>query len=153
MSLLHVSIKATDPHGAATTLARILGGEAFPFPPCPGAWIAFAAADDGSAIEVYPETALIEAGPATVAFTTGPRDDGASFAHAAIASPLSAAEICAIGAQAEWSARICDRGPFSCVELWIDGRILIEVLDPAMQAAYRTGMTAANWRGMFGFDA
>lgn len=35
---------------------------ALPFPPFPDCWIAFAEQDDGTAIEVYPTTNVLEAG-------------------------------------------------------------------------------------------
>ena len=150
MTLLHLSIAAEEPERVARILSRITGGPALPFPPCPGAWIAFFAADDGSAVEVYPATARVEAGPDTIRFGTGPAEAGPVAAHVALATDLSAEEVLAIGAEAGWTARICDRGPFELVELWVEGRFLVEVLDPAMQADYRRGMTAANWRAMFG---
>ncbi len=150
MPLLHMSINATNPEGVAQILARILGGEAFPFPPCPGAWIAFAAEDDGTAVEVYPLEARIEAGPETIAFTTAEADTTPTFAHIALASPLTGEEITAIGTDAGWTTRTCNRGPFHCIEIWIENRLLIEVLDAAMLADYRANMTAANWRTMFG---
>ncbi len=54
MPLLHLSISAAEPRRVAGFLARLLDGEALEFPPFPGSWIAFAAAGDGTAIEVYP---------------------------------------------------------------------------------------------------
>lgn len=70
--------------------------------------------------------------------------------HVALASPLAAGEVLALGAEQGWTARICDRGPFECVELWVEEDLLVEVLDPGMADDYRHGMTAANWRAMFG---
>ena len=150
MTLLHLSINATEPERVARFLATLLGGEALPFPPFPDSWIAFAAQDDGTAIEVYPLTHRLTAGPETIACETGPPDAGASFAHAAIASPLDRGEILRRGAAEGWITRICNRGPFECVEIWLEDRFLVEVLDPAMQRDYATGMTARNWRAMFG---
>ncbi|MEM9011325.1 MAG: hypothetical protein AAGE18_08865 [Pseudomonadota bacterium] len=151
MSLLHVSISAAAPEHVAGVLAEILSGSAHPFPPNPGAWIAFAASDDGTAVEVYPLTSRIALGPEQIAFETAAPDAAPTFAHIALASPLTAEAVRAIGAREGWTARVCDRGPFTCIELWIEDRLLIEVLDPAMLAAYRRGMTAENWRRMFGW--
>jgi len=150
MSLLHMSIAAADPARAARVLAQALGGRALSFPPCPGAWIAFTAADDGSAIEVYPGDARIERGPETIAFVADRPDSAPSFAHLAIATPLAPEAVLEIGAAEGWTTRICNRGPFDCVEMWVENRILIEFLSPGMQADYATGMTYANWRAMFG---
>ncbi|MEM7491001.1 MAG: hypothetical protein AAF390_17935 [Pseudomonadota bacterium] len=149
MTLLHASIAAAAPERVARALGRLLGGPALPFPPCPGAWIAFAAADDGSAVEVYPLDRRVTAGPDQIAFTEGPPEAGPVSTHLAIASPLSAAEILACAEAEGWPARRCARGPFDCIEVWVEDRVLVEVLDAEMLADYRSGMTAANWRAMF----
>lgn len=150
--MLHASVAAHAPEAFARTLARMMGGPALPFPPCPGAWIAFAAADDGTAVEVYPAGTRIVAGAEAVAFASGPSHQSASATHLAIASPLPAPDIAAIAEAAGWAARPCDRGPFTCTEIWTGDGLLIEVLDPAQLADYRRGMTAFNWRRMFGME-
>ncbi len=151
MSLLHVSISAEDPEHVAHVLAGILGGRAMPFPPFPGSWIAFGEADDGSAIEVYPLTHRLEPGPTQISCIEGEADKSASFAHLAIRSPLDAETIIEQGKAEGWIARRCSRGPFELIELWIENRLLVEVLDPLMLADYRRGMTMANWARMFDF--
>jgi hypothetical protein len=150
VSVLHLSISATEPERVASFLAIVLGGEALPFPPFPGCWIAFADQDDGTAIEVYPDTLVLVAGENHVEATEGTRDNASTFVHAAIASPLSQLEILTLGQGQNWTSRICDRGPFRCVEVWIENRLLIEVLDPTMREEYRAGMTRENWARMFG---
>ncbi|WP_305987899.1 hypothetical protein [Roseibium sp. MMSF_3544] len=152
MPLLHFSITATDPEHVARELAVILGGRAMPFPPFPDSWIAFGAEDNGTAIEVYPVTHILDAGETQVDCLVNRPDTGRTFAHAAIGSPLEVHALLDIGAKNGWLARKCNRGPFECVEIWLENRLLIEVLDQAMQADYRKGMTMANWQSMFGLD-
>lgn len=152
MALLHVSISARDPARVAAVLAFLLGGRALPFPPFPGSWIAFARQDDGTAIEVYPLTHRLEIGAAAVACQVGTPDDRPSFAHVAIGSPHDRQKIIALGEAEGWVTRISTRGPFDCVEIWIEDRLLLEVLDPAMSADYRRGMTTRNWKAMFRLD-
>lgn len=152
MALLHVSISAKDPERAAAFLATLLGGTALPFPPFPDSWIAFAGQEDGTAIEIYPLTHRLKIGPETIACEAGAPDASPSFAHVAIRSALGREEILALGAAEGWVTRICDRGPFECVEIWLEDRLLVEALDPAMQQAYARGMTASNWKAMFGLD-
>jgi hypothetical protein len=41
-------------------------------------------------------------------------------------------------------------GPFNCIELWLENRLLIEILTPEMQAQYRANMKMSNWSDMFG---
>jgi hypothetical protein len=57
---------------------------------------------------------------------------GASGFHVAITSAMSAEEIVAIGKAEGWRAVPCDRGGvFDVVELWIEGRFLVEVMPRA----------------------
>ncbi|WP_185020605.1 VOC family protein [Histidinibacterium lentulum] len=150
MTLLHVSISAENPERVSTFLATLLGGEALPFPPFPDSWIAFAGQDDGTAIEVYPLTHRLKIGPEAIACEAGPPDASPSFAHVAIRSAFGREEVLARGAAEGWTTRLCNRGPFDCVEMWLENRLLVEVLDPAMQRDYARGMTMQNWRRMFG---
>jgi hypothetical protein len=150
MALLHLSISATEPELVANLLARILGGCAMPFPPFPDSWIAFSESDDGTAIEVYPTTHILRPGDTQIACFVGAPDAQPTFVHAAVATSMSGREVLDLGQQHGWLSRVCDRGPFSCIELWIENRLLIEVLDPEMLADYRRGMSAANWAAMFG---
>jgi len=126
-----------------------MGGTVLPFPPFPDSWIAFSQNNDGTAIEVYPLTHFLEPGPDMVSCKVGVAEARATFAHVALASPLPRGEILSRAEAAGWTTRICNRGPFECVEVWIDDRLLIEVLDPAMQQDYRSGMTKDNWATMF----
>ena len=66
--------------------------------------------------------------------------------HLAIATPLSQAEVFAISEKAEWIARECDRGPFTLLEVWVENRLLLELLTPSSQADYRRAMTFENWQ-------
>lgn len=150
LSLLHISTSASEPERVATFLATVLGGETMPFPPFPGCWIAFAVHDDGTAIEVYPDTHVLVADESGIECVEQMRDTLETFVHSAIASRLSEHQIIALGQQENWIRRVCNRGPCQCVEIWVENRLLIEVLDPGMQDAYRTGMTRENWARMFG---
>lgn len=153
MALLHLSVNAEDPRRAADFLAGLLGGSAMPFPPFPDSWIAFSKRDDGTAIEVYPLTHRLTSGERQVhCETDAAADANATFVHAAIGSPLSRDAILERAEAEDWTARICNRGPFECVEIWLENRLLIEVLDPQMQQDYRRGMSQRNWRAMFGLD-
>ena len=150
MALLHLSISATEAERVARFLARLLSGEAMPFPPFPDCWIAFSSRDDGTAIEVYPATHTLVPGPNQIACAVGEPDTAPTFAHAAFASPMDRYGVIALAEAEGWPARLCDRGPFECVEVWLEGRLLVEVLDAAMLRDYRAGMTMENWRAMFG---
>jgi len=150
MSLLHLSISADDPHGVAIFLSKVMGGDAMPFPPFPDCWIAFTAKDDGTAIEVYPTTHVLDAGPDQISCEINDRDATLTFVHVAICSQLTRTEIIELASTKGWTSRMCNRGPFECVEVWLENRLLVELLDDEMQKDYRAGMTASNWASMFG---
>ncbi|WP_090202817.1 hypothetical protein [Yoonia litorea] len=78
--------------------------------------------------------------------------NGQTFVHAAIRSALTETEITKMADAEGWPARTCNRGPFQCVEVWLENLLLVEVLDPAMQDDYARGMTAGNWARMFGLE-
>lgn len=153
MALLHVSINANDPKSVSFVLAQVLGGKAMPFPPFPDSWIAFTERDDGTAIEVYPLEHRLEAGEGQVECVQREKDNGSTFAHIALATPMTTNEILEIGEEHGWTCRLCNRGPFECIELWLENRFLIEILTPQMQAQYRANMKMSDWSAMFGgFD-
>lgn len=149
--LFHLSIAAHDPQHVAQVIAEFWRGEAFPFPPVtPGSWIALAGDDRGTAIEVYPIDTVLreEEGDADA---TGERCGQASFTatHAAIATPLSESEVMVIAARENWPAKYRKRGgAFGVIELWIEGRQMVELLTAEMQAEYLATMTVDNYRAM-----
>lgn len=122
-----------------------------PFPPFLDCWIAFVAGDHGTAIEVYPTTHVLKAGPEQISCEIKARDATSTFVHAALCATLSRSQIIALSSDKDWTTRVCDRGPFECVEVWLENRLLVEFLDADMQRDYRQGMTADNWASMFGF--
>lgn len=152
MGVLHISINAEYPERVANFLSTVMGGQALPFPPFPDSWIALTEADDGSAIEVYPLTHTLLPGEQQIDCRVGAKVSGPSFVHVAIKSPMEATQIVRMASDESWLARQCHRGPFDCVEVWLENRLLVEVLDPQMSRDYRRGMTVENWRKMFDLD-
>lgn len=67
--------------------------------------------------------------------------------HAAIATPLDVDAVLALAQRAGYPARVCDRGPFRLIEIWVDGCQMIEVLPPEMQSEYLRSMTLEGWEG------
>lgn len=151
--LFHLSIAAHDPQHVARVIAEFWRGEAFPFPPVtPGSWIALAGDDRGTAIEVYPiDTVLREAEGDADSFGERTGQTRFTATHAAIATPLNEADVMAIAAREGWPAKYRKRGgAFGVIELWIEGRQMVELLTQEMQAEYLAAMTADNWRAMMG---
>lgn len=149
--LFHVSIAAHQPRHVANVLAELWGGSAHAFPPVSDdAWIVMAGDERGSAMEVYPiDVVLREAEGDADAY--GERMAASLFTatHAAIATPLNQSEVMAIAEREGWPAKYRLRGGmFGVVEMWIEGRQMLEVLTPEMQSEYLQSMNAANWRRM-----
>jgi hypothetical protein len=100
--------------------------------------VAIAGDGFGTMIEVYPRgTELHRAPEGLDAYGLAGMPQGNSAFHLALGTDLSAAEIHAIGAREGWSTKYCRRGgEFGVIELWIDDRLMIEVLTLEMQREY-----------------
>ena len=139
--IAHFSMPARNPKATADYFARIIDGVAVPFPVVEGGWIVIAKDGTGTAIEVVPETAAIEfGGPdgAPPRYEAGLRaaPAEATAIHFAMTTKLSQEEVIALSREQGWSAEYQSRGPFDLVEIWIDGRQMIEVLPPESAARY-----------------
>ncbi|HLL30515.1 MAG TPA: hypothetical protein VK403_05925, partial [Allosphingosinicella sp.] len=145
--LFHISIAAERPKQAARLIAELWGGRAYPFPPvAEGSWIAMAGDERGSAIEVYPlGTELHQGeGESEVRPVAGlPSRNGP--VHVAIATEFDFNEVKAIAKRFGAPAKLCSRGPFQVIELWVEGCFLIEVLTPQMQAEYLAAFNFDGW--------
>jgi hypothetical protein len=145
--IFHCSIAADDPERSARFLAELWDGRAFPFPPVgKGSWVAMAGDDRNSTIEIYPRgtEAHPGEGDAAVRDLVGATVRNGPF-HAAIATALSADRVKEIAGRYETVAKVCPRGPFDVVEIWIDGCQMIEVLTPEMQEQYLRNVTIPGW--------
>ncbi|WP_176597475.1 MULTISPECIES: hypothetical protein [Sphingobium] len=149
--LFHLSIAARDPRHVAQVIAEFWRGDAFPFPPVAvGSWIAVAGDDRGTAMEVYPlGIVLREAEGDADSFGEQTEQTGYTATHAALATPLSQAEVMAIASREGWPAKYRKRGgAFGVIELWIEGRQMVELLTQEMQAEYLAATTMDNFRAM-----
>lgn len=145
--LFHISMAAERPEAAARLVAELWGGRAYPFPPvAEGSWIAMAGDDRGSAIEVYPLGTELHLGDgeSPVRPAAGRRSPNGPV-HVAIATALDAEAVKAIAARSGAPAKVCSRGPFRVIELWVEGHFMIEVLTPEMQAEYLAAFDFAGY--------
>jgi hypothetical protein len=147
--LFHISMAAERPEQAARLIAELWRGRAYPFPPvAEGSWIAMAGDDRGSAIEVYPlGTELHEGEGESAARALAGRRSPNGPVHVAIATELEAEEVKSIARRFAAPAKICSRGPFRVIELWVEGSFMIEVLTPQMQSEYLANMNFAGYEG------
>ena len=147
----HVSIPARDPEHVAGVLAELMGGKAFPFGPLEGAFMAASGDAHGTMIEVYPEQSTLEipANDDQVVFgkQTAPRNW--PF-HLLLSVPLDQDQIEKIGAREGWRARTFGRGMqgqkpfFHVIEFWLENRLMIEVVSPAMAREYENFLKNAQ---------
>ena len=155
--LFHLSIAAQEPRHVAEVIAEFWRGVARPFAPVmPGGWIALAGDDRGTAIEVYPIDTVLRAEEGDAESFGERTGEKTRFTatHAAIATLLGQDEVMAIAAREGWPAKYRKRGgAFGVIELWIEGRQMVELLTEEMQAEYLAAMTADRWRAMFSAPA
>lgn len=146
--ILHASVTTDRPQHAAKTVARILGGEALPYPDFGEKdWLAMAGDEHGTLIEFLErgkEFHYVENG--TVAHRCGSATRESGF-HLLVESPHSAEEIFAIAEDAGCRAHLARHGPLEVIEFWIDGCLLLEVATGEMAAAYRSLAKIAKVRG------
>jgi hypothetical protein len=151
----HISIAARDPQRVAAVLAELFGGYSFPFPPFPGGHIALPGDPLGTAVEVIPlgDELVPGADGEEVHSQRSEQPSSYTATHAAISVPVSEERIKEIAAREGWRAETFNRvGVFGLVEFWVENRLLIELLPPAMQGDYLDFMTPENYAALFGYD-
>ncbi|MDQ3805493.1 MAG: hypothetical protein M3416_16900 [Acidobacteriota bacterium] len=151
----HISIAARDPRRVAAALAELWGGYSFPFPPFPGSYIAMPGDTLGTAIEVTPLGDELVPGGEGEEVRSRRNEDASPYTatHAALSIPVSERRVKEIAAREGWRAETFERaGVFRLVELWVENRLLLELLTPAMQGDYLDFMTPEKYAALFGFD-
>ena len=145
--LFHISMAAERPEQAARLVAELWGGRAYPFPPvAEGSWIAMAGDERGSAVEVYPlGTELYQGDGESAVRSLAGRPSRHGPVHVAIATELDVDSVKAIAERFGAPAKVCCRGPFHVIELWVEGCFMIEVLTPDMQAEYLANLDFAGY--------
>ncbi|MEZ5894590.1 MAG: hypothetical protein R3C58_15765 [Parvularculaceae bacterium] len=147
--IFHFSIAARNPKHTANVLAEIFGGEAHPFPVFEGSWMAHAGDDRNTMIEIYPHgNELVPAdGMEDAKAIRNQRPSPSTATHAAVATPLTEAQVKAIAAREGWIAKTLNRGGmFRVIEFWVENTLMIEVLTAEMQKEYLAALTLDNWK-------
>lgn len=60
--------------------------------------------------------------------------------HATLSVPTSQAEIEQIARREGWRVLHCDRGDYEVIELWVENKLLLELLPPAIAPQYTQSM-------------
>lgn len=149
----HLSIAAQNPKQVAYVLAEMFQGEAFPFPDAryPDSYVALTFDVHGTVVDVHPfTTELIPGSQDDTMFQRRQNPDASPYTatHAAISVPASEEQIRAIAARENWQTRH-RRGVFEVIELWIENRVLIELLPPAIASGYLTFMEPQTLKQFF----
>lgn len=148
--LFHASISARDPENVTKVIAELWGGEHIPFLPLEnGSWMAMASDDRNTMIEVYPENSVIDYEEAKVVVQNpDPSTTPKIETHLAIGTKLTADELFAIGEREGWfTQRLRRKMGFDVIELWVENRVMLEVLTEEMQAEYLESTTTPRWLG------
>jgi hypothetical protein len=144
--LLDASIPARHPAAVAGFIAELWGTEALPLPPVPGRFVALAADGTGAGVEVHPVG--LGRGRTSRDTGTGPVSGPAATAtRLAIGTALDEAEVHLAAGMRGWQSRRALRSAsgreWRVIEVWVEERLLVEVLTPAMQEEFRAARTGA----------
>lgn len=148
----HFSIPAVEPTVVARVLADLIGGRAYRFPgPLPGAAMAVSGDRHGTMIEIYPDNVVMAPGEGEgpVAYRVDAAGHRHVGFHALLSVPHDRAAIERIGEAAGWRTRFFSRAApglppvFHVVEIWVENRLLLEVVPADMIEVYETYMQIA----------
>lgn len=134
----HLSIPASNPLQVATVLTKLLGGRLTRFGPYRNSYIAWAGDEYGTAVEVYPAGTemLPDKGEGQANFRHNGEASPYVATHAAISVNRTVAEVMALAQEAGWRAVLLPRGGFDVIELWVENRVMLEILTPEMAQDY-----------------
>lgn len=152
----HISISARDPRRVASVIAELMGGVSVPFPAFPGAYIALPGDEHGTAIEVGPLGLELLPGTGDEEVQGRVNESASPYTatHAALSVSIGEERVKQIAAREGWRAGTFERGgAFSVVEVWVENRLLLEVLPPEMAARYLDATRPENMAALFAAPA
>jgi hypothetical protein len=137
----HISIPAENPFHVAEVLAELFQGYSAPFPSNPGSYVAFAADEYGTLIEVYPLGTEMIPGEDKQPIQYQNRNSSKFIAtHAAISIPLDRSQIESIATREQWRCLPCSRGYFEVIEFWVENSVLLELATLELAQQYTTAL-------------
>ena len=148
----HISISAKDPQRVAKVIAELWQTQALPFPPFPGAYIVIVNDGHGTAIEVAPLGLELKPGADVQEVQPWVNENFSPYTatHAALSVPISEERIKEIAAREGWRVGTFDRGGAFCLlEFWVEDRLLLELLPPAMVQRYLDFTNLHNFAQLF----
>ncbi len=141
----HISIDADNQMKVATVIAKLMGGLARDNWPFKHVCAAYSGDKYGTMIEVWPRGKVVAipksgVGKFEISDNSGPLQYYQSF-HTALSVEIEDDEIMEIAKEAGWETAVRTNGAFSVVEVWIENRLLLEVLSPTQAENYQRTMT------------
>lgn len=135
--IFHASIPADNPEHVASVLAEIWKTQYVPFV-FPDSYMVMSGNAWGSNIEILKRGGEQVPGAVETMLTRNPASSPYSEVHLLIGTELTFDDVFAIARREGWIARLCDRAIFTLLELWLENRFLIEVVNAAEIERYRT---------------
>lgn len=134
----HYSIAVQDPNRVSQVLGALFKGTITRFGPYPNSYIVWVGDEYGTAIELFPAGTELypDEGEGQANFRHIEAHSGYSATHAAISIACSRADIFQMAAAQGWKALELPRGGFSVIELWIENKVMMELLTPDMTKDY-----------------
>lgn len=148
----HLSISAQNPQHVAQILAEILQGQPTAHPFNSDAYIVFPFDEYGTEIEVFPLGTEITPGDNDEkrAYIPNPTASKYTATHVMISVPASIEQIEQIAKREDWLVQRANFG-FDYILLWVENRLLIELLTPEMAVQYKAVAHPENLRKLFVF--
>lgn len=148
----HLSISAENPQRVAQVLAEIWHGQPTPHPFKSDAYIVFPFDEYGTEIEVYPLGTEITPGDNDEkrAYIENPTASKFSATHVMISVPASIEQVEQIAQRENWVLERANFG-FDYILLWVENRLLLELLTPEMAVQYKAVTHPENLRKLFVF--
>ena len=139
--LYHLSFNVRDPRHVAGVLSEILGAVVLDAPSPPfvrGALFVCCGDERGTMISLEPWSTEYGPGPACyAAMTEGHATPEHNAFHGLFLAKLPEPKILEIAAREGWPAGRVSNGPFEVINVWIEGRQLIEFTTPELYGAYQ----------------
>jgi hypothetical protein len=142
----HFSIAAQDPETVGRGFVELFGGK-LTRGPFEGSYMAWMDDEYGTAVEVYRvggEFVLDEVALETE--KSGYRENSNPSPHTATHAAISVArredEILELARRLGWHASKKNRGGFDVIELWVENRVMLEILTAEMAADYLKASTS-----------
>jgi len=146
--LFHLSINVRDPQRVATTLAALLDATVVKAPSPPfndGALFVCCGDDRGTMVSLEPWGVTYQPGPGQM--TAMPHDDATpphNAFHGLFMAAVPESEVLRLAAEAGWPAGRVPNGPFDVINVWVEGRQLLEFTTPELYPAYQATFDTAG---------